>query len=83
MLGLFPDIQHEPEVQASLAIPLEPARGSGEPTGTGSPLETPAPAPAATVSLPTPPTRRDLLALRHEAALRVRSPENVETALAR
>ncbi len=83
MLGLFPDTQHLQEVQASLAIPLEPARGSGEPTGTGSPLETPAPAPAATVALPNPPTHRDLLALRHEAALHVRSPENVETALAR
>ncbi len=85
MLGLFPDIEHEETVQASLAIPMAPARGSGEPTGTGSPLEQVAPA---TVSLPTPvspshPSRRDLLALRHEAALRVRVPENAETALAR
>jgi cell division protein FtsI (penicillin-binding protein 3) len=39
MLGLFPQIQDEPAIQASLAIPMEPARGSGEPTGTGSPLE--------------------------------------------
>jgi cell division protein FtsI (penicillin-binding protein 3) len=83
MLGLFPDTQHLQEVQASLAIPLEPARGSGEPTGTGSPLETAVPAPAATVSLPTPPTHRDLLALRHEAALHVRSPDYADTALAR
>jgi hypothetical protein len=62
---------------------MEPARGSGERTGTGSPLDTLEPAPAATVSLPTTPTRRDLLALRHEAALRVRIPGNDETALAR
>jgi cell division protein FtsI (penicillin-binding protein 3) len=73
MLGLFPDIQHEPEIQASLGIPMEPARGSGEPTGTGSPLiPPPAPkAPVATVAMPpAPPPRRDLLALRHEAAYR-------------
>jgi cell division protein FtsI (penicillin-binding protein 3) len=83
LLGLFPDKEHEDEVQASLAIPMEPARGSGERTGTGSPLEIAEPAAAATVSLPTVPTRRDLLALRHEAALRVRIPGNDETALAR
>jgi cell division protein FtsI (penicillin-binding protein 3) len=73
MLGLFPDIQNEAAVQASLAIPLEPARGSGEPTGTGSPLEPPPMPDAATVSAPLPahPSRRDLLALRHEAALHV------------
>jgi cell division protein FtsI (penicillin-binding protein 3) len=72
MLGLFPDIQHLQEVQATLAIPLEPARGSGEPTGTGSPLDPPpappAPPPVAAVTLPPGPPRRDLLALRHEAA---------------
>jgi cell division protein FtsI (penicillin-binding protein 3) len=83
MLGLFPDIQHEQEVQASLSIPMEPARGSGEPTGTGSPLEIPEAPSAATVSLPAPPTHRDLLALRHEAALRVRMPDNDAAALAR
>jgi cell division protein FtsI (penicillin-binding protein 3) len=87
MLGLFPDTQHEDEVQASLAIPMEPARGSGERTGTGSPLEIQEPEPAATVALPLtpshPPTHRDLLALRHEAALRVRIPGNDETALTR
>lgn len=71
MLGLFPDIQHEPEIQASLAIPMEPARGSGEPTGTGSPLDPPAPPPVATVALPATPIKRDLLALRHEAAYHV------------
>jgi hypothetical protein len=71
MLGLFPDLQHEAQIQSTLDIPLEPARGSGEPTGTGSPLEPPKPAlPAATVSLPPMPARRDLLALRHEAAFR-------------
>jgi cell division protein FtsI (penicillin-binding protein 3) len=87
MLGLFPQIQDEAQIQASLTIPLQPARGSGEPTGTGSPLEPllpaappsgPASAPAsgaAVVSMPSPPTRRDLLALRHEAAFRVHSPQ--------
>jgi len=74
LLGLFPDMENLESVQASLAIPMEPARGSGEPTGTGSPLEPPAPLapvappPAATVALPVTPARRDLLALRHEAA---------------
>jgi cell division protein FtsI (penicillin-binding protein 3) len=81
MLGLFPDIADEAAIQASLSIPMAPARGSGEPTGTGSPLEqavppaafnpaspSPAPPPAATVALPLTPTRRDLLALRHEAS---------------
>jgi cell division protein FtsI (penicillin-binding protein 3) len=82
MLGLFPDIPHEDTVQASLSIPMAPARGSGEPTGIGSPLEAPDSAPA-TVSLPTTPTHRDMLALRHEAALRVRVPSHDETALAR
>lgn len=75
MLGLFPETDHPDQVQAALVIPMQPARGSGERTGTGSPLETsaaPAPRPpvAATVSLPAaPPPRRDLLALRHEASL--------------
>jgi cell division protein FtsI (penicillin-binding protein 3) len=84
MLGLFPDIQDEARIDASLSIPMEPARGSGEPTGTGSPLEAPpADQPAsATVSLPVPPTHKSLLDLRHEAALRVRMPDNVQTALA-
>ena len=69
MLGLFPDIAHKDEVQATLAIPMQPARGSGIPTGTGSPLEPPAPPAAAVVSLPPPtPPKRDLVALRHEAA---------------
>ncbi len=75
MLGLFPDIAGLATVQATLAIPMQPARGSGEPTGTGSPLEPLVPVPtapaAATVSLPATPTRRDMLALRHEASLRV------------
>jgi cell division protein FtsI (penicillin-binding protein 3) len=85
MLGLFPDIQHEAEVQASLDIPMEPARGSGERTGTGSPLEIPEAPPAATVSLPplSPSRHRDLLALRHEAALRVRISGNDDVAIAR
>jgi len=80
MLGLFPDIQHEPEIQASLTIPMEPAHGSGEPTGTGSPLIPPPKpaAPVATVALPpAPPPRKDLLALRHEAAYRPRQHTHV------
>jgi cell division protein FtsI (penicillin-binding protein 3) len=69
MLGLFPDIAHKDEVQATLAIPMQPAGGWGIPTGTGSPLEPPAPPAAAVVSLPPPtPPKRDLVALRHEAA---------------
>jgi len=83
MLGLFPQIQDEATIQASLSIPMQPARGSGERTGTGSPLEPPAPLPAATVFLPVAPTRRDMLALRHEASLRVRMPEDASNALAR
>ena len=83
MLGLFPQIQDEATIQASLSIPMQPARGSGERTGTGSPLEPPAPLPAATVSVPVAPTRRDMLALRHEASLRVRTPEEASNALAR
>jgi cell division protein FtsI (penicillin-binding protein 3) len=83
MLGLFPDIQHEQEVQATLAIPMEPAHGSGEPTGTGSPLDPPKPPPAPTsppsptappvanVALPPVRAKRELLALRHEAAFHV------------
>ena len=86
MLGLFPDIQNEPTIQASLSIPMEPARGSGERTGTGSPLDVPTvtpTAPAATVSDPPTPTHRDLLALRHEAALHVRLDSNDDTPLTR
>lgn len=76
MLGLFPQIEHEAEIQETLAIPLQPGRGSGIPTGTGSPLEPPAEAPpAATVSLPPPPHQtKDLLRLRHEAAFRAPVP---------
>ena len=77
MLGLFPQIQDEAAIQASLAIPMAPARGSGEPTGTGSPLEPllPTPPAAAVVSLPGQPSRRDLLALRHEAAFKTHAAE--------
>jgi hypothetical protein len=71
MLGLFPQIKDEAAIQSTLEIPMEPARGSGEPTGTGSPLMPPAPPPVATVALPPPvKPRRDLLALRHEAVYR-------------
>ena len=92
MLGLFPDIRNEATIQASLVIPMEPARGSGEPTGTGSPLELkpeePTPAlppsapPPATVALPVTPSRRDLLALRHEAALHTHGIGSVTLAAA-
>ncbi len=77
MLGLFPQIADAVTIQAGLSIPMQPARGSGEPTGTGSPLEplVPKPPPAAVVSLPGQPARRDLLALRHEAAFRARVSE--------
>jgi hypothetical protein len=76
MLGLFPQIQDEATIQASLAIPMQPARGSGEPTGTGSPLDPPVAPAAALVSLPAPPPpRRDLLALRHEASFRTHAAE--------
>jgi cell division protein FtsI (penicillin-binding protein 3) len=70
MLNMFPQLANEAQIQAGLAIAMEPGRGSGEPTGTGSPLipPTPAPIPTATVSLPPTQPRRDLLALRHEAA---------------
>jgi len=74
MLNLFPHIQDEAAIQATLAIPMEPARGSGEPTGTGSPLLPPEPPPTATVALPTIPPRRDMLALRHEAAYHATLP---------
>jgi cell division protein FtsI (penicillin-binding protein 3) len=90
MLGLFPDIADEATIQAGLDIPLQPARGSGEPTGTGSPLETAAPPagppadpPASIVALPMTPKRRELLALRHEAALRVRLPGETDPAIPR
>ena len=96
MLGLFPDLQNEASIQASLTIPMEPARGSGEPTGTGSPLEKlveppptlppnapqPGAPPPATVSLPVTPSRRDLLALRHEAALHTHGIGSVTLAVA-
>lgn len=75
MLGLFPQIEHEAEIQETLAIPLQPGRGSGIPTGTGSPLEAPPEAAAAaTVSLPPAPQKKDLLSLRHEAAFRAPVP---------
>ncbi len=33
MLNMFPDTAHLEQIQASLAIPMQPERGSGEPTG--------------------------------------------------
>jgi cell division protein FtsI (penicillin-binding protein 3) len=68
MLGMFPDLANEDTIQAGLTIPMEPARGSGERTGTGSPLEPFLPPATTAAALPALPTRRDLLALRHEAA---------------
>ncbi len=86
MLGLFPQIADMATIQASLSIPMQPARGSGEPTGTGSPLEPPAlaaPPVGATVSLPPVPIQRNMLALRHEASLRVPVADGGSPALAR
>ena len=82
MLGLFPQIQDMAAIQAGLVIPMQPARGSGEPTGTGSPLDPPPMPPAAIVSVPVAPSRRDLLALRHEASLRVPVVSEAHPALA-
>jgi cell division protein FtsI (penicillin-binding protein 3) len=67
MLDLFPQTQDEPAIQATLTIPMEPARGSGEPTGTGSVLQVPPATAANAAPLPTSPSHRDLLALRHDA----------------
>jgi cell division protein FtsI (penicillin-binding protein 3) len=67
ILDLFPQTQNEPAIQATLDIPMEPARGSGEPTGTGSILQLPPASVAAVATGPTTPSRRDLLTLRHDA----------------
>ena len=83
MLGLFPQIADKDAIQAGLAIPMQPARGSGERTGIGSPLDPPLPPPAATVSLPTSSTRNDLLTLRHQASMRVAISNEAAPALAR
>ena len=71
MLGLLPDTEHAAEIQAALAIPLEPghpaasapaARPAGPPVARAAPrLQT---APAGTLPVPTVPALRDL---RHEA----------------
>ncbi len=74
MLGLFPDLQNEETIQASLAIPMAPARGSGERTGTGSPLEADLPSSTVAAALPHAPAHRDLSALRHEAVFRREVP---------
>jgi cell division protein FtsI (penicillin-binding protein 3) len=75
MLNMFPNIQDEAAIQASLTIPMEPARGSGEPTGTGSPLLPPDEPTPPTVAVPASPAPRpSLVALRHEAVFRVKQP---------
>jgi cell division protein FtsI (penicillin-binding protein 3) len=78
MLGLFPRIADEAAIQASLVIPMAPARGSGEPTGTAAPLLPPVIPGAASVAVPAPPpSRRDLLSLRHEAAWHPKQHDHV------
>ena len=68
MLGLLPDIDHAAAIQASLAIPLQPAHGvAARTTPAPKPVNTPAAAKAAPPQAPTPapaPTPRDM---RHEA----------------
>jgi cell division protein FtsI (penicillin-binding protein 3) len=70
ILGLFPDTANMDVIQASLSIPLQPAPGSGESTGTGAPL---------TASLPPmlPPSMplKGKSSLRHEAALKIVAAE--------
>lgn len=80
MLGLLPDVEDAPTIQAALSIPLQPTRGGGghpppvakQPTGTGATpvarVPTPQPAPAAAPPIPTVPPMRDL---RHEASYAV------------
>lgn len=79
MLGLLPDTEHLAEIQATLAIPLEPGRGSGAVAAVkpASPKPTPRPpasiartaplAPVAPATLPLYPAIHDL---RHQAAYR-------------
>jgi cell division protein FtsI (penicillin-binding protein 3) len=69
MLGLLPDTEHEAEIRAALAIPLQPTRpGSVKSEPNGAPVARAAPpraltAPAGALSVPTVPVLRDL---RHE-----------------
>jgi len=85
MLGLFPEIKTANLIQASLAIPLQPGVNSGEVTGLNSPIGTlmQASAAAAPALPPSLPKRRNQNALRHEAALKVRMPEEGETLASR
>jgi cell division protein FtsI (penicillin-binding protein 3) len=69
MLGLFPDTANMDVIQASLAIPLQPGAGSGEPTGIGSPLEASLQLPPAAPAAPATP--RSKAELRHEAAMKM------------
>jgi cell division protein FtsI (penicillin-binding protein 3) len=75
MLGLFPQIKNLDEIQASLAIPLQPGRGSGEPTGNPEAIRAFAALPPAAEEEGTPAPgragRHHTAALRHEAALKV------------
>jgi hypothetical protein len=67
-------LQNEETIQASLAIPMAPARGSGDRTGTGSPLEADLRSSTVAAALPHAPAHRDLSALRHEAVFRREVP---------
>ena len=81
MLGLFPEIKTFDAIQASLAIPLQPGRGSGEPTGNPEAIRAFAAATAAAAAAMNeeddgvpPPAAKHRTAntpLRHEAAFRV------------
>jgi cell division protein FtsI (penicillin-binding protein 3) len=82
MLGLFPDTQDAAAIQASLAIPLQPARGYGGgprrevPTAVSHP-ELGRPQPAG--GRPAVPVLRDL---RHEASLRIVPDQTAASAIA-
>jgi cell division protein FtsI (penicillin-binding protein 3) len=68
MLGLLPDTEHAAEIQAALAIPMEPGHPGAPPKPAGPPIAHAVPrlqtAPAGTLPVPTVPALRDL---RHEA----------------
>ncbi len=70
MLGLFPQIDNANEIEAALAIPLQPARAGAPaahpPMATIAPPALPA---AATPAIPAPPRAQPAHDGRHEAAL--------------
>ncbi|HET9018782.1 MAG TPA: penicillin-binding protein 2, partial [Acetobacteraceae bacterium] len=72
MLGLLPDTEHAPEIDAELAMPLQPGHPGGGKPPAAAPPATPVAratprlpaAPAGTLQVPVVPVLRDL---RHEA----------------